>query len=68
MVAGYDKIILCSPEKRTLEKVKVLTYRRIKEAEQEKVLFFQPEKLFVYLEKEAALGAYSEERVKGYYD
>lgn len=64
--AGYDKVILCSPEKRTLEKVKALVSQKIKSADQDKILFLQPEELFSYLEEEAALGASREERVKGY--
>jgi len=64
--AGYEKVIMCSPEKRTLEKVKALVYEKLKDSEQEKVLFFQPEELFSYLEEEAALAAGKEERVKGY--
>ncbi|MFQ5965232.1 MAG: type IV secretory system conjugative DNA transfer family protein [Candidatus Scalinduaceae bacterium] len=64
--AGYDKVILCSPEKRTLEKVKTLALQRLKKPDQEKILFFQPEELFFYLEKEAAASAGKEERVKGY--
>lgn len=64
--AGYDKVILCSPEKKTLRKVRVLTAQELKESEQDKVLFFQPEELFFYLEEEAAGKASKEERVKGY--
>lgn len=60
--AGYDRVILCSPEKRFLEKMK----SRIPEIDQEKVLFLQPEELFFFLEEEVAGEAATEERVKGY--
>ena len=64
--AGYERVILCSPERKTLDKVRVLVSQKIKESDQEKVLFFKPEEVFSYLEKEAALEAEKEERVKGY--
>jgi len=64
--AGYEKVILCSPEKKTLDKVKKLVLQEIKNSDQEKILFFKPEELFSHLEKEAALEESREERVKGY--
>lgn len=64
--AGYDKVILCSPEKKTLKKVKKLASEKLKESDSKKLFFFQPEELFFYLEKEAAGEASKEERVKGY--
>lgn len=64
--AGYDTVILCSSERRTLDKVKALASKRLKESDQEKVLFFEPEALFFYLETETASRASKEERVKGY--
>ena len=66
LAAGYEKVILCSPEKKTLENVKSLASQKLKESDQKNVLFFQPEELFFYLEKEAAIEASKEERVKGY--
>jgi hypothetical protein len=64
--AGYHIVILCSPERRTLEKTKSLVSQRVDEPDQDKVLFLQPEELFSYLETEAATLAAKEERVKGY--
>jgi len=66
LASGYEKVILCSPEKKNLEKVKALISQKLKPSDQEKVLFFQPEELFFYLEKEAAAWAGKEERIKGY--
>jgi hypothetical protein len=66
LASGYGKVILCSPEKKTLENVKSLVSQKLNESEQKKVLFFQPEELFFYLEKEVAAEASKEERVKGY--
>jgi hypothetical protein len=64
--AGYDMVILCSPERRALEKVKALASQKIGESEQGRLLFLQPEELFSYLETEAATLTGKEERVKGY--
>jgi hypothetical protein len=66
LIAGYEKVILCSPEKKNLEKIKTLLTKKLKESEKERVLFFQPEDLFFYLEKETASLAGKEERIKGY--
>lgn len=66
LAAGYEKVILCSPEKKTLENVKSLVSRKLKESDQKKLFFFQPEELFLYLEEEATAKASKEELVKGY--
>ena len=66
LAAGYEKVILCSPEKKTLEKVKALVFERLKDSDKEKVLFFQPEDFYLYLEEQEASQASKEERVKGY--
>lgn len=64
--AGYEKVILCSPDKKTLEKMKSLVFERLKESDKEKVLFLQPEDFYLYLEEQEASQASKEERVKGY--
>jgi DNA helicase HerA-like ATPase len=64
--AKYDRVILCSPEKKFLERVKGLVIDSFPEADQGKLLFFQPEELLLFLEEEAAGEAATEERVKGY--
>ncbi len=66
LASGYEKVILCCPEKKSLEKIKLLVIKKLKPSDQEKVLFFQPEELFFHLEKEAASFAGKEERIKGY--
>ena len=64
--AGYHEVILCSPDARSLEKVRVLATREIAEADQQRVLFLQPEELLLHLQQKAA-GQNNEERtVKGY--
>ena len=64
--AGYDKIVSCSPERRTLNKVMALAEKRLSEADLEKVLFLRPEELPFFLEREAAEESNREETVKGY--
>lgn len=64
--AGYEKIILCAPEKKALEKIRAFVLENLDDAGKEKVLFFQPEELLFYLEEEAAKEGTREERVKGY--
>jgi hypothetical protein len=64
--AGYDRVILCSPEKRALEKVKALVEKTLPQPDQEKLLFLLPEDLMLLFEQEAAGEAGREERIKGY--
>ncbi len=66
LAAGYEKVILCSSDKKTLVKVKTLALEKLSESDQQKVLFFQPEELFFFLEEEAASSISKEQRVKGY--
>jgi hypothetical protein len=63
--AGYDQIVLCSSEKRPLEKIKALAFERFEKPEQEKLLFLRPEEVFSYLEKKSSLSG-NGERFKGY--
>ncbi len=64
--AGYDTVILCSPEKRTLERVEGLVSERLSEADREKINFFQPEEMILFFEAEAAPQNGTENVVKGY--
>lgn len=64
--AGYDKVVLCSPVKKTLAKVQTLLADQLEEDDQKKVLLFAPEEFFFYLEEEAAKEASKVEKVKGY--
>ncbi|HHT9134607.1 MAG TPA: TraM recognition domain-containing protein [Candidatus Avalokitesvara rifleensis] len=49
--AGYETIILCSPEKGILERAKALVSEKLKDPEKKRVLFFEPPELFSYLER-----------------
>jgi len=64
--AGYNKVILCSPEKKVLTKVRKLALKNLKKAERQKILFFLPEELTSYLKEEAAKAASTTERIRGY--
>jgi hypothetical protein len=64
--AGYDTVVLCSPEKKVLTKVRKLALKNLKKAEQQRVLFFLPEELTSYLEEEAAKAAGTVQTVRGY--
>ncbi len=65
LTAGYDKIVICSPDKRILKKVALLAGEGIDEADRKKVLYLQPDEIYSFLEIES-LGGSKEEKVKGY--
>jgi hypothetical protein len=66
LTAGYEKVILCSPEKRTLSNVKSFLSQRLSKSDQAKVLFLQPEELLHHLDELEAAEQNKEERIKGY--
>jgi hypothetical protein len=64
--AGYDKVLMCSQDKKHLERIRNLVMEKLADFALEKVSFFEPEELFIYLEEEAAKDSSKEQRVKGY--
>lgn len=64
--AGYDKVVLCSPEKKFLDKLRPLLVEKFDKPSHEKISLLQPEELLFFFESEAARQAGGEERVKGY--
>ena len=64
--AGFEKVVLCSPEKKTLDDVKALISERLPGRDLDRVLFLQPEELLHYLDELEAAAQTREERVKGY--
>ncbi|MCX6565113.1 MAG: type IV secretion system DNA-binding domain-containing protein [Candidatus Aminicenantes bacterium] len=66
LAAGYETVVLCSPDKKMLESIKVLVFQSTSESDQSKIFFFQPEDLLSFLEEDAAAEMTREERVKGY--
>ena len=66
LAAGFEKVILCSPERKTLDSIRSLTSQSLARAELKKVFFFQPDEFFFFLEESAAAEASKEDRIKGY--
>jgi hypothetical protein len=66
LAAGYEKVVVCSPEKKTLENIKSLVSSNISESDRSKIFYFQPEELLLFFEEETAAELTREERVKGY--
>jgi hypothetical protein len=59
-------VIFCFVEKKMLEKVKALVSQKLEESAQNKVLFFKPDEVLIYLKENPAYITGGEERVKGY--
>jgi len=66
LAAEYDKVILCSLEKKFLDKIRKRASKNLKKTEQQKVLFFLPGELTSYLKEEAAKAATRTQRIRGY--
>jgi hypothetical protein len=66
LAAGYDAVLLCSPEKKPLEKVRKALGLKLDQFSQKKVFFLQPDELMFFLEEQAARLESKEQRVKGY--
>jgi len=63
---GYKKIILCSPDRKKLERVKTYASQRLGPDAQQLVSYLEPEELFRFLNEQVSEQPPSEERVKGY--
>ena len=57
---------LCSPETRTLEKIKALATKELAQSDLTRTLFLTPDEILFLFEEEAANEAGKEARVKGY--
>ena len=64
--AGYDLIVACSNERKSLENIRKKGAELLSAAIQTKVVFFEPDAFFLYLDQELAKEASTETRVKGY--
>jgi hypothetical protein len=66
LAAGFEKVVLCSPERKILESVRGLVSQTVCEADLKRIFFFLPDELFFFLEEKAAAEASKEDRIKGY--
>lgn len=66
LASEYDTVILCSPEKKALEKIRNLCTKKLAEPELQRVLFLEPDALVMFFEEEAAKNAGKTGKVKGY--
>lgn len=64
--AGYDLVVDCSTDKKSLELLTKAIKKEFTQSEQKKILVCTPEKLFKYLDSQAAKEASTEKRIKGY--
>lgn len=64
--AGYDRVIVCAQEKKSLSALKKLANDTFNPAEQTQLSFLLPQELIFHLEQEAASSAGSDQKVKGW--
>ena len=64
--AGYNPVIVCSTDRKHLEKIRKIVASTLDPLIQKSVLLFEPEALFLYLDQRTAETMSGEERVKGY--
>jgi hypothetical protein len=64
--AGYETIVVCSSDKKNLEKIQKKVYDTLDATVHSKVLLVEPDGLFLYLDQQNAKEASKEERIKGY--
>jgi len=64
--AGYNPVVVCSTDKKNLEAIRKLMTEKLPPSDQSKVLFFEPEGLFLFLDKPGAVEVTSEQKFKGY--
>ncbi len=64
--AGYDRVIVCSQDKKSLSGLKKTANEKFNPSDQSKLSFLLPQELIFHLEQEAASIAGSDQRVKGW--
>lgn len=64
--AGYNPVIVCSTDRKHLEKIRKIVEATLESPIQTNVLYFEPDALFLFLDQQAAQEMSGEERVKGY--
>lgn len=63
---GYEIVVECSNDKRTIDSMKKEITQTLSEIEQQRVKVFEPEELFLFLEKNLHKETSIETRMKGY--
>jgi hypothetical protein len=63
---GYDIVVECSNDKRTIDSMKKEITQTLTEVELQRVKVFEPEELFLFLEKNLLKETSTETRMKGY--
>lgn len=66
LAAGYETVIVCSTDKRNLERISNLAKEKLDTKSFSKLLTFEPEELFLYLDNQVANTSNKEVRMKGY--
>jgi len=64
--AGFQEVIICSPDTRNMEKQRALAAREITAADQQRLFFMQPDEIILYLKKKAKDANDDVRTVKGY--
>lgn len=66
LTARYDIVVSISPEKKILQSIRHEVETSIPKDQQAKILFFEPDAFFAYLDEEITKEANTETRFKGY--
>jgi len=64
--AGYNPVIVCSTDRKHLEKIRKIVETSLEPSLQTSILFFEPDALFLYLDQQTAKEMNTEVRIKGY--
>lgn len=66
LASGYENVVMCSPQRKSLEKIRNLCAAEMSQSDGQKVLFLEPDELILFFEEEAARSAGKTGTVKGY--
>ena len=66
LAAGYDQVILCATDKKSLQKLKKVITQELREADLERVLFLESAELLLHLAQQESTNPVTEQRIKGY--
>ena len=66
LASGYGEVIVCSEDRKKLEKIRKLASDEIGAQDQPDVLFFTPEELMSYFAARDAREVFEEQKIKGY--